>query len=72
MNEPTGRPMCEGSSTDPGLFQKQVSEGELGRLATSTGPGQPTPGFPYLENGRSVCVGSTQDSGDAQGWHSDF
>ena len=47
-------PMCAGTREDPGFFREQVWEDDRWRLTTSTGPGDPTPGFSYLEPKRHI------------------
>ena len=49
-----GCPMCAGPGADPGFFREQVWENDLWRLTTSTGPGDPTLGFSYLEPKRHI------------------
>jgi diadenosine tetraphosphate (Ap4A) HIT family hydrolase len=46
--------MCAGFDADAGFFREQVWEDERWRLTTSTGPGDPTPGFSYLEPKRHI------------------
>jgi diadenosine tetraphosphate (Ap4A) HIT family hydrolase len=53
--EPGGAcPMCAGADADAGFFREQVWEDERWRLTTSAGPGDPTPGFSYLEPKRHI------------------
>jgi len=46
--------MCAGPSADPGFFREQVWQDDLWRLTTSSGPGDPTLGFSYLEPKRHI------------------
>ena len=50
----TACPMCTGAASDAGFFREQVWEDERWRLTTSSGPGDPTPGFSYLEPKRHI------------------
>jgi len=54
MTGPSGCPMCDGPRADPGFFREQVWEDDLWRLTTSSGPGDPTLGFSYLEPKRHI------------------
>jgi diadenosine tetraphosphate (Ap4A) HIT family hydrolase len=49
-----GCPMCSGAVGDAGFFREQVWEDERWRLTTSSGPGDPTAGFSYLEPKRHI------------------
>ena len=55
MTADPGCPMCAGTSADPGFFREQVWEDDLWRLTTSSGPGDPTLGFSYLEPKRHIA-----------------
>jgi diadenosine tetraphosphate (Ap4A) HIT family hydrolase len=46
--------MCAGPGADAGFFREQVWEDDLWRLTTSSGPGDPTLGFSYLEPKRHI------------------
>jgi diadenosine tetraphosphate (Ap4A) HIT family hydrolase len=46
--------LCQGEASDPELGRTEVWRDELWRLTTSIGPGDPTPGFSYLEPRRHV------------------
>lgn len=46
--------LCRRAEADPELGRVQVWEDELWRLSTSIGPGDPTPGFSYLEPKRHI------------------
>lgn len=47
-------PLCRGDAIDAELGRELVWEDPLWRLTTSVGPGDPTPGFSYLEPKRHV------------------
>lgn len=46
--------ICRGREADPEMGRVQVWENEHWRLSTSIGPGDPTPGFSYLEPKRHI------------------
>jgi diadenosine tetraphosphate (Ap4A) HIT family hydrolase len=46
--------LCRGAEGDPALNRVEVWSDELWRLSTSVGPGDPTPGFSYLEPLRHI------------------
>jgi diadenosine tetraphosphate (Ap4A) HIT family hydrolase len=46
--------MCAGVEGDPELGRVEVWSDDVWRLTTSVGPGDPTPGFSYLEPRRHV------------------
>lgn len=47
-------PLCRGSAIDADIGREMVWEDDLWRLTTSIGPGDPTPGFSYLEPRRHI------------------
>lgn len=47
-------PLCSGEEFDDQMGRVQVWEDEYWRLTTSIGPGDPTPGFSYLEPKRHI------------------
>ena len=46
--------LCAGPAGDADMYREQVWEDDLWRLTTSVGPGDPTPGFSYLEPKRHI------------------
>lgn len=46
--------LCQGAAIDAELGRELVWEDHLWRLTTSIGPGDPTPGFSYLEPKRHI------------------
>lgn len=46
--------VCQGPEPDADLSREQVWEDDLWRLTTSVGPGEPIPGFSYLEPKRHI------------------
>jgi diadenosine tetraphosphate (Ap4A) HIT family hydrolase len=46
--------LCRGAELDAELGRELVWESDLWRLTTSIGPGDPTPGFSYLEPKRHI------------------
>jgi diadenosine tetraphosphate (Ap4A) HIT family hydrolase len=63
-------PLCGGVEVDPRLGRMQVWEDDQWRLTTSTGPGDPTPGFSYLEPKRHIPTIADLDGDEAAtfGW----
>ena len=49
-----GCALCRGAELDAELGRELVWESDLWRLTTSIGPGDPTPGFSYLEPKRHI------------------
>jgi diadenosine tetraphosphate (Ap4A) HIT family hydrolase len=59
-------PLCAGSQIDARMGRVQVWEDALWRLTTSTGPGDPTPGFSYLEPKRHIPSIADLDGAEAE------
>jgi diadenosine tetraphosphate (Ap4A) HIT family hydrolase len=66
MTPQPGCPMCAGGDADGGFFREQVWDDALWRLTTSTGPGDPTPGFSYLEPKRHIPHITDLDGDEAE------
>jgi diadenosine tetraphosphate (Ap4A) HIT family hydrolase len=47
--------LCAGPAGDADMYREHVWEDDLWRLTTSVGPGDPTPGFSYLEPKRHIA-----------------
>ena len=58
-------PLCRGREVDPDMGREQVWEDAHWRLTTSIGPGDPTPGFSYLEPKRHIPSIADLDGGEA-------
>jgi diadenosine tetraphosphate (Ap4A) HIT family hydrolase len=58
-------PLCSGEEFDAQMGRLQVWEDEYWRLTTSVGPGDPTPGFSYLEPKRHIQSISDLDGPEA-------
>jgi len=59
-------PLCKGSTIDGELGRELVWEDDLWRLTTSVGPGDPTPGFSYLEPQRHIAYITDLDGDEAR------
>jgi len=57
--------LCRGTDSDAELGRVQVWEDSLWRLTTSVGPGDPTPGFSYLEPKRHIQYITELDGAEA-------
>lgn len=58
-------PLCLGREMDAGMGRVQVGRIPFWRLTTSVGPGDPTPGFSYLEPKRHIPSIADLDGGEA-------
>lgn len=58
--------LCQGRSFDAEMHREQVWEDDLWRLTTSTGPGEPNPGFSYLEPKRHIPFITELDGEEAR------
>ncbi len=53
-DDPTSCALCNVPAVDAELNREEVWQDDLWRLTTSIGPGDPTPGFSYLEPKRHI------------------
>lgn len=58
--------LCQGPDSDADMGREQVWEDDLWRLTTSIGPGDPIPGFSYLEPKRHIPFITDLDGPEAR------